>query len=59
RLSRGFLDTITGSTKRHIPGVQAVAKVTGKPGLWLIAIAKSTEPIPKALCFSHSSAHNI
>ena len=54
-----FLDTITGSTKRHIPGVQAVAKVTGKPGLWLIAIAKSTEPIPKALCFSHSSAHNI
>ena len=28
---------ITGSAKRHIPGLEAVAKVSGKPGLWLVA----------------------
>lgn len=34
------LTAITGSAKRHILGLKAVAKVSDKPEIWIIASTK-------------------
>lgn len=50
---------VTGSSKRHIPGSQTAAKVSDRPGLWLVAVTKKQRPhrdspVP-TLLFYHTS----
>ena len=41
---------VTGSSKRHIPGSQTAAKVSDRPGLWLVAVTKKTAPAQRFPC---------